>query len=118
MKFYIYQPERPTFRVDKTKKVYNKGEYHLVYSESIKNYCGNPGIEHKVLLEMLFMDFNREWKPRDYKGHSLSVGDIVVIDKFAYICDNFGWKEITFTSGVINPPKCDNLNELAFNNID
>lgn len=114
----VYQPENPTFRVDKTKNIYNKGEYHMVYSTNARDYCGNPGIEHKVLLEMLFTDFNRDIKPASYKGHSMSVGDIVELDSFAYICCNCGWKEITFVSGVINPPACENEQDLVANNID
>ena len=35
-------------------------------------------------------------RPEGYRGHSLSVSDIVVLDGQAYFCDSFGWKSISF----------------------
>ena len=32
--------------------------------------------------------------PLGYRGHSLSVSDIVVIDGKAKYCDSFGWKNV------------------------
>ena len=32
----------------------------------------------------------------DYKGHSLSMSDIVYMDEKYYYCDDFGWKELDF----------------------
>lgn len=94
MRFKIYQENNPTFRVDDNKKIYEKSQYHKVYENTVTNYFGNPGIEDRVALEILFEDFNRATKPESYKGHSLSVGDIVEIGKNLYICDSFGWNEI------------------------
>ena len=37
-------------------------------------------------------------KPENYKGHSISVSDIVCIDEKYYFCDHYGWEEITFPS--------------------
>lgn len=49
------------------------------------------------LLEYLYEVFN-ERRPTDFKGHSLSVGDIVKVhetDDTYYYCDTFGWKDIS-----------------------
>lgn len=94
MKFTIYQENDPMFRVDSDKKDYDLSQYHKVYENTVINYFGNPGIEHKVALEILFEDFNRDYKPQSYTGHSMSVGDIVKFGNTAYICDSIGWNEI------------------------
>lgn len=45
-------------------------------------------------LEDLFTKFNIK-RPQDFKGHSLSVSDIVELDGKYYYCDNVGWTDIT-----------------------
>ncbi len=47
---------------------------------------------HKA-LEGLFMNFNIN-RPADFKGHSLSVSDVVELDGKNYYCDSCGWKEL------------------------
>ena len=93
-KITIYQANNPTFHVDKSQKEYSKENYHVVYTSTVTDFCGNPAIEHIVLLEMLFERFNLGNYPEDYKGYSLSVGDIVKVGNQAYICGIVGWKEI------------------------
>jgi hypothetical protein len=34
-------------------------------------------------------------KPQGYKGHSLSVSDLVEIDGKIYYCDSYGFKDVT-----------------------
>lgn len=37
-----------------------------------------------------------QWtKPQGYKGHSLSVSDLVQMDGKTYFCDSFGFKDVT-----------------------
>ncbi len=36
-------------------------------------------------------------KPEGYKGHSLSVSDIVIIDGTTFYCDDYGFVDITFS---------------------
>ena len=93
MKITIYQPKKPTFLVKKD-QTFSKADYKKVFESTTTAMFGNPGIEHKICLEMLFERFNMGHYPTDYKGHSLSVGDIVVLDNFIYVCANFGWKKI------------------------
>jgi hypothetical protein len=33
--------------------------------------------------------------PSDFRGHSLSVSDVVYLDGKYYYCDSFGYKELT-----------------------
>lgn len=44
-------------------------------------------------LDEIFNIFNTK-RPKDFKGHSLSVSDIVSIDGKMYYCDSIGWKEL------------------------
>lgn len=61
--------------------------YELVYE-------GSPGCNN---LEEIYHRFN-VMHPIDYKGHSLSVSDIVELvggDSSEYwFCDSFGWKQL------------------------
>ena len=68
------------FNFDEYKEVY-KGE--IVSSDS----------EIKM-LDIIFMVFNTSSRPDDFRGHSLSVSDVVEIDGVKYFCDSFGWKMI------------------------
>lgn len=92
MKYTIYQPKQPSFTVDSDKKNYSKESYNKVYEGEILEDLTNID-----LLEKIFCIFNIH-RPEDFKGHSLSVGDIVVLHeddyKHAYICDIFGWNKI------------------------
>lgn len=46
------------------------------------------------VTEQLYMMFNVS-RPRDFKGHSLSVSDIIVIDGQQYFCDDLGFKLVS-----------------------
>ena len=88
MKYTIYQPKQPSFMVDSDKKNYSKESYNKVYAGEILEDLTNDDI-----LEKIFCIFNIR-RPEDFKCHSLSVGDIVVLDEQAYICDICGWNKI------------------------
>lgn len=66
-----------------------EGLYDKVYEAE---YTGSE-TETNDILEDLFTIFNIS-KPEDFKGRSLSVSDIVVVDGVPYYCDLFGFKEI------------------------
>ena len=100
MNITILQEKNPTFHVLEGQK-FNRKDYKIVYKTTAIKFAGNPGIEHKVLLEMLFERFNRGNYPEDYKGHSMSVGDIVVLDCFVYVCKNVGWEMIEWEKDKI-----------------
>lgn len=96
MKYRIYQPKEINFLFNDKKATYKIDDYKKVYEGDIE-----AGENHIATLEDLFRIFNIE-HPEDFKGHSLSVNDIVVLeseDGFSfqageYICADFGWKKI------------------------
>ena len=85
MKYTIYQPKNPTFRVDSEEVNYFTDEFKNVYEGTTEKDKETDG----QILEKLFRIFNLE-RRHDFHGHSLSVGDIVVLNKQTYICDVFG----------------------------
>lgn len=70
---------------DKCKKSW----YNEVYAGEIE-----PKVNTFATLEELFFIFNMK-HPADFKGHSLSVSDVVLLDGKYYYCDSFGYKELT-----------------------
>ena len=73
-----------------------EGWYKEVYSSSIteNDAVEDESVEDYVVLEDLFRIFNTD-HPIDFKGHSLSCSDIVILDNCSvYFCDDFGWKKL------------------------
>lgn len=66
----------------------DRDDYRMVYAAQLE-----PG----TTLEDIYTRFNID-HPKDFKGHSLSVSDVVVLNKSgvdtAYYVDSFGFKEI------------------------
>ena len=54
-------------------------------------------------LEEIYARFNSEFHPL-FRGHSLSVSDVVVTDKGAFYCDSVGFKEISFDESQTQKP--------------
>lgn len=67
---------------------FNFSDYELKYEGKVEVEDVNK------TLEDLFTKFNIK-RPEDFKGHSLSVSDIIELDGKYYYCDNVGWTEIT-----------------------
>lgn len=69
--------------------------YDKVYEKSREYSVDN--IFSNEILEELYEEFNIDI-PKDYKGHSLSISDVIVLEcdgvSKAYYCDTFGFKEI------------------------
>ncbi|MBQ6169659.1 MAG: hypothetical protein IJK30_06845, partial [Ruminococcus sp.] len=69
----------------------NKDDYELVYEGLVGEFRGN------ATLEGIFTQFNTN-HPEDFRGHSLSVSDVIVISvdgkDTAYFCDSFGFTEM------------------------
>lgn len=109
MKINIYQvnQDRDTQRLkfmglDAVRKVLRSAEpdcaaYDKVYSRNVK--CRN--------LEDVFILF-QSGRPEDFRGHSLSVSDVVEVEDAAsitpgfYFCDSIGFKEIPFQPELAN----------------
>lgn len=78
-----------TYNIAKDYK-FSLKDYNKVYSGSLFRSLSETITDH---LERLFTIFNLQ-HPVDFRGHSLSVSDVVKIDGRYFYCDLFGWKEI------------------------
>lgn len=76
------------FRSYNENDVPSKSLYNVVYSGEVESSENVMGV-----LEGLFRKFNFN-HPADFKGHSLSVSDIVELDGKYYYCDSFGYVEL------------------------
>ncbi len=69
----------------------NHDDYELVYEGIVGEFRGNATIEG------IFTQFNTN-HPENFRGHSLSVSDVIVISvdgkDTAYFCDSFGFTEM------------------------
>ena len=78
----------PYDRLQVTGNVVDKANYELIYSAEL-----TPGTS----LEDIYTRFNIE-HPKDFKGHSLSVSDVVVLHQdgqdTAHYVDSFGYKSV------------------------
>ena len=78
----------PYDRLQAAGNVVDKANYELVYSAEL-----TPGIS----LEDIYTRFNID-HPKDFKGHSLSVSDVVVLHQngqdTAHYVDSFGYKNV------------------------
>ena len=103
MKYKIYQLDYSKESVKNSHKMfirweelikYNNGfnfnDYEQVYEGEI-NF--DEKFDNNIILDNLFTKFNFN-HPEDFRGHSLSVSDVITLDEKMYYCDNFGWKEI------------------------
>ena len=106
MKYTIYQIENVeninyAFMPFKFAKQHNFAfhDYAKLYEGHTENLCCKSGYANNE-LEDIFHEFNG-CHPEDFKGHNLSVSDIVVLEdpetrscQF-YYCDHFGWTNVT-----------------------
>ena len=67
--------------------------YDKVYEGDFSEYEKKGGDIAKQ-LEALYTKFNIDY-PADFKGHSLSVSDVVIAKGKPYYIDTFGFKELT-----------------------
>ena len=102
-KYQIWQPNTETEqgralqfisyrRVRKLNYEISENTYKKVYEGEIEE--DDPS-DTLMTLESLFQKFNIN-RPSDFRGHSLSVADIIILDDIAYYTDDIGFKEIDF----------------------
>lgn len=80
----------------------HKDQLFMRYKEDVKKSWYNKVYEGEIdskgnitaTLEDLFVIFNMS-RPSDFRGHSLSVSDVVYLDGKYYYCDSFEYKELT-----------------------
>lgn len=70
----------------------------LNYEKSYEGKVKKPNRETDYILEDIFATFNMK-PPKDFKGHSLSVSDVVVLrtdkEAKAYYVDSIGFADVT-----------------------
>ena len=71
------------------------GEYVREESDVVLEEFGDAYVKCRMLDE-LYAQFNID-RPSNFRGHSMSVGDVVVVNSRAYYCDDVGWREVDFT---------------------
>ena len=78
----------PFDRLQATGRSVDRANYNLVYTASL---------DSKTTLEDIYRTFNID-HPADFKGHSLSVSDVVVLHQggkdTAHYCDSFGFQQV------------------------
>ena len=74
---------------------FNLDDYKVVYEGNIEpeNIKCKDEIRPENYLEHLFYVFNMQ-HPADFRGHSLSVGDVVELDGVNYYCNSCGWRKL------------------------
>lgn len=91
------------YRIYQLKREHFHGKVFLGYEET-KKWNGEPQKEwYDLVYELksekelgpddLFYIFNME-HPADFKGHSLSVSDVIEMEDGFWYCDSFGWVEL------------------------
>lgn len=100
MKYIIYQLDTNNINVIRDHKLFESWDilnktagfsmwdYKKVYEGDIE---GSENTAH--LLDVIFQIFNLN-HPEDFRGHSLSVSDVVELNGVKYYCDNDGWIDI------------------------
>jgi hypothetical protein len=94
MEYKIYQLKsneegyKYMFRRYDENNVPSKSLYNVVYSGEVESSENVMDV-----LEGLYVTFNVN-HPADFKGHSLSVSDVVELDGKYYYCDSFGYVEL------------------------
>lgn len=110
VKIYQIDVERDTDRVkfqdlnstlDRTGGKIDASKYNEVFNAVIPD-CG---------LEDIFRQFNTEGHPL-FRGHSLSVSDVVCTTDGAFYCDTIGFKKIAFNERETQKP--DNLMRIVY----
>lgn len=92
MTYKIYQL-LPTYH-DLLFEKYDNIEFNIENYKQV--YDGNIDAEESVIetLEKIYLMFNLS-KPNDFHGHSLSISDVVELDREKYYVDRFGWKKVS-----------------------
>lgn len=72
--------------------MFRKWDYaKIMFDFSIYEKKWEGKIKKEYNLEDVFEMFNLN-RPQDFRGHSLSVSDIVYMDGKYFYCDSFGWQ--------------------------
>ena len=95
MKYEIWQLKKENLRAYGFMDYEWAKEHGFSLDDYEKTYDGEieSGRYIENTLDNVFVKFNMN-RPEDFKGHSLSVSDIVVLNGEKFYCDSLGWKAI------------------------
>lgn len=101
MKYRILQLDRDRESVSQNRKMFEPWEVlnKCCGGFDIRDYKEVYAGDHQtdksteVALDEIFEQFNLR-HPEDFRGHSLSVSDVVIMDNEIYFCDSFGWVKV------------------------
>jgi len=79
------------FKIYQREKMFSKTPYRKIWEDKID--CDGYHFEEEA-LEEIFKIFNIN-HPEEYKGRSLSVGDVVELKGILFLCDSVGWSKIS-----------------------
>lgn len=100
MKYAIYQinRERDTDRLlfqNYERTMREAGRINLeIYDKVYEGETEKVGTqeEDELTLERIYFKFNTNKRPSDFKGHSISVSDVVELNGAWWFCDSIGWE--------------------------
>lgn len=115
------------YQIDKQK---DKDKVKFIDLDRLKNFQKDSAVNSKIYkkvfegrvsckrLEAVYIKFNLDY-PDDFKGHSLSVSDVVevvtsdTVEKGFYFCDSMGFKKIEFNFIEREGIKMENKNLIS-----
>lgn len=95
---------------------FDKNNYEEVYSGYVSDVSRSQG--RGVILDNIYTKFNID-QPEDFRGHSLSVGDVIVLEdnnvSSAFYVDSYGMADVTDLFFEVEKQKIDlsKLSEIA-----
>ena len=100
MNYKIFQLDRNNINVMYDRRMFTPWEV-LNQTCGFSKHCYKKVYEGEVeekddlvkTLDYLFTKFNIA-HPDDFRGHSLSVSDVVELDGVWYYCDSYGWVNV------------------------
>ena len=92
---------------------FDKNNYEAVYGGYVSDVSRSQG--RGVILDNIYTKFNID-RPEDFRGHSLSVGDVIVLEdnnvSSAFYVDSFGMADVTDLFFEVEKQKID-LSKLS-----
>ena len=100
MKYTILQLDRNNENVKRDRRMFVSWD-ELNKTCGFSKWCYEKVYEGEIefdtsicrTLDNIFRKFNL-FHPNDFKGHSLSTSDVVILDGVMYYCDSFGWVDV------------------------
>lgn len=94
----------------------DKNRVKFLDFDMLKQFQGSPKVDAAIYdevfdgeldttdVEELFRRFNQEGHPL-FRGHSLSVSDVAVLEGRAYFCCSVGFRNVDFDTGLTQKPE-------------